>query len=264
MLLRLSLRLWWRLSLQLSLRLSFQSLLQSSPRAFGCIFATATLALLVGCAAAPQRNGDESAAVAWPTFAAPQAGESVYRIDAAASKLRIRVDPEGPMARLGHSHIIGGNVLSGIVVLGEGRQGARLDLRLDASALDVDDSQWRAEAGLEADLDQSTVSGTRDNMRGDRVLDVEAHPEISIRSIGVAGPAWLPDVTVRIRLRGQVREVVVPVSVELTDRRLTATGMLELRQSDFGIEPFSTAGGALRVSDRMRIRFRIVAERAAG
>lgn len=239
-------------------------LLQSSSRSFTRGFPVATLALLVGCAAAPQRSAEESAAVAWPTFAAPQAGEQVYRIDAAASKLRIRVDPEGPMARLGHSHIIGGNVLSGIVVLGDGHRSARLDLRLDASSLEVDKPRWRAEAGLQTELDAAAISGTRSNMRGERVLDVETHPEISIRSIGVAGPAWLPDVTVRIRLRGEVREAVVPVSVERTGARLTATGTMDLLQSDFGIEPFSTAGGALRVSDRMRIRFRIIAEKAAG
>ncbi|HKL51016.1 MAG TPA: YceI family protein [Wenzhouxiangellaceae bacterium] len=216
---------------------------------------------MVGCAAAPQRNLEESASVAWPTFAAPQAGEDVYRIDPEASQLRIRVDPEGPMARLGHSHVIGGSVFGGIVALGEGHQSARLDLRVDVSALQVDKPQWRADAGLETELDDAAISGTRNNMLGARVLDAQRYPEISIRSTGIEGPAWLPDVTVRIRLRGQVREIVVPVAVERTGTRLTASGAMDLLQSDFGIEPFSAAGGTLRVSDRMRIRFRIIAEK---
>ncbi|MBL38331.1 MAG: hypothetical protein CMP07_07965 [Xanthomonadales bacterium] len=246
------------------LRMSLRCSVQAASRSFGRVFALGTLAILVGCAAPPQRNLEESASVAWPSFAAPQAAERVYRVDTAASELRIRVDPEGAMARLGHSHIIGGSVLSGMVVLGDGHRSARLDLRLDASALEVDRPQWRAEAGLKAELDEAAISGTRDNMLGERVLDAKRHPEIAIRSIGVEGPAWLPDVTVRIRVRGQVREVVVPVAVKLAGTRLTASGMLDLLQSDFGIEPFSTAGGALRVSDRMRIRFRIIAENAAG
>jgi len=165
------------------------------------------------------------------------------------------------MARLGHSHIIGGSVISGTVILGDGHESARLDLSIDASALEVDRPEWRAAAGLEADLDQSAISGTRANMLGKRVLNTESYPEISVRSTGVSGPAWLADVTVRIRLVGEVLEVVVPVAVERTDRRLIASGKIDLLQSDFGIEPFSTAGGALRVSDRMRIRFRIAAER---
>ncbi|HMB37973.1 MAG TPA: YceI family protein [Wenzhouxiangellaceae bacterium] len=226
------------------------------------MFVVATFALLVGCAGVPERPDGESASVPWPGFAPPKPGETTYRVDPAASRLRIRVDPEGPMARLGHSHVIGGNAISGTVVLNGKHESTRLDLSIDASALDVDRPEWRAAEGLETELDDAAISGTRANMRGERVLDVANHPEISIRSLSVDGPAWLPDVTARIRLRGEIREVVVPIAVERTERRLIASGAIDLLQSDFGIQPFSTAGGALRVSDRMRIRFRIVADLA--
>ncbi|MEX0915663.1 MAG: YceI family protein, partial [Wenzhouxiangellaceae bacterium] len=71
---------------------------------------------------------------------------------------------------------------------------------------------------------------------------------------------WMPVVTARIRLRDVVREVDVPVAVVRSGERLQAIGRFELLQSDFGIEPFSAAGGALRVSDRMQLRFRIAAQ----
>ena len=113
----------------------------------------------------------------WPDFA-PQAGpaEATYRVDPESSQLRIRVDPEGPMARLGHSHIVGGNVVRGVVVLGNRHDDARLNLELDASSLDVDRPEWRAAEGLEPELDPEAISGTRSNMRGERVLDVAGHP----------------------------------------------------------------------------------------
>lgn len=216
------------------------------------------LALLVGCAGTPKRS-DDSVPAPWPEFAPPGANETVYRIDHDSSELRIRVDPEGPIARLGHSHVIGGLVISGTVVTAQTINETRLDLRIDAAALEVDRPEWRAAEGLEPELDESTISGTLANMQGDAVLAVRRHPEISIRSIAVDGPVWLPDLTVRIRLRGVVREVVVPVAVTHDSSGLSATGAFDLLQSDFGIEPFSTAAGALRVSDRMQIRFRIVA-----
>lgn len=222
-----------------------------------------SLALLAGCAGGPERPADDLTSGAWPEFAPPQSDEAVYRVDSGASELRIRVDPEGPMARLGHSHVIGGHVFSGSVVVGDTSGAARIDLRIDATALEVDRPEWRTAEGLEAELAGSTISGTRTNMRSEGVLNVERHPEISIRSVAAGGPTWLPDVTVRIRLRGMVREVVVPVAVERDEAGLTAAGAFDLLQSDFGIEPFSTAGGALRVSDRMQIRFRIVAEKTA-
>lgn len=217
------------------------------------------LVLLIGCAAAPERTTGEAESMPWPDFPAPGAREVVHRVDPEASELRIRVDPEGPMARLGHSHVIGGSVISGSVVTGQRPADTRIDIRIDATALEVDRPEWRASEGLKPELDASAVAGTLENMRSESVLDVQRHPEISIRSTAVSGPEWLPDVNVRIRLRGVVREVEVPVAVQRGPRRIVAGGAFELRQTDFGIEPFSAAGGALRVSDRMRIRFRIVA-----
>ena len=216
-------------------------------------------ALLVGCAATPGQPERELEGVEWPAFSAPEPAETVFRVDSQASVVLIRVDPEGPMARLGHSHVIGGPVISGVVVTDGDVADARLDLTVNAAALEVDRPGWRRAQGLEPELDAGAIRGTRDNMRSERVLDVDRHPEIGIRSVAITGSDWIPLVTVRIRLRGQVREVSVPVAVVRTGKTIEAIGHLELFQSDFGIQPFSAAGGALRVSDKMRIRFRIVA-----
>jgi hypothetical protein len=43
-----------------------------------------------------------------------------------------------------------------------------------------------------------------------------------------------------------------------------AAGELRLRQSDFGITPFSVLGGALTVEDELRVRYRLLARRVAG
>jgi len=216
-------------------------------------------ALLIACATAPAPQEQAPEAAQWPPFSGPAPDETVFRVDRLASQVRIRVDPAGPMARLGHSHVVGGPVISGIIVIGNDNADSRFDLSIDATALEVDRPEWRRAQDLEPELDASAIQGTRDNMRSARVLDVARHPEIAIRSTAIKGPDWLPTVTLRIRLRGEVRELAVPVAVERAGPRIVASGQFDLRQSDFGIQPFSTAGGALRVADRMRIRFRIVA-----
>ena len=216
-------------------------------------------ALLVGCAATPGQPERELEVAEWPAFSPPAPAETVYRVDREASEILIRVDPEGPMARLGHSHVIGGPVVSGIVVTDGDAADARLDLKIDAAALEVDRPEWRRAQGLEPELDAAAIRGTRDNMRSERVLDADRYPEIGIRSVAIGGPDWIPLITVRIRLRGSVRELPVPVAVVRSEQRIEAIGHFELLQSEFGIQPFSTAGGALRVSDRMRVQFRIVA-----
>ena len=41
--------------------------------------------------------------------------------------------------------------------------------------------------------------------------------------------------------------------------RLSATGVLELRQSALGLTPYSLMLGALQVQDQMTVKFKIVA-----
>jgi len=219
-------------------------------------------AVLIGCAAAPGPPERGPEAAAWPSFSGPRAGETAFRVEPEASQVLIRVDPAGPMARLGHSHVIGGPVISGTIVTGSDGAGSRFDLSIDAAALEVDRPEWRRAQGLKPELDAGAIRGTLDNMRSASVLDVAQHPEIEIRSVAFRGPDWNPMVALRIRLRGQVRALEVPVAVVRSRRRIEAIGHFELRQTDFGIQPFSTAGGALQVADSMRIRFRIVASNA--
>lgn len=127
--------------------------------------ALALLVLLAGCAGTPAGPVTEPVSAAWPDFTPPLPDETVYQVDPASSELLLRVDPEGPMAGLGHSHVIGGNVISGRVVAGTRSGSARLDLKLDAAAMEVDRPEWRRAHGLKPELDADAIDGTRANMR---------------------------------------------------------------------------------------------------
>jgi len=73
------------------------------------------------------------------------------------------------------------------------------------------------------------------------------------------GPRWQPDIDVRIRLVGTERDLTVPVVLMIHDDQLIATGQISVLQSEFGLEPFTVAGGQLSVADRIQVRFRVVA-----
>ena len=220
--------------------------------------AVVLLALLAACASSPRVADDTTRTVTdWPARPASAAGSAVYRVDPTASELRVRVAPAGSLARLGHHHVIGGPVWSGELVLGDP---VFADVAIDVPALEVDRVAWRRDEGFEP-LDDDAIEGTRRNLLGPKVLDAENHPSIEIRSVAVTGPDWQADVTARVRVRGEVTEWRVPVAVQRDGERLTIAGALDLDQTALGLEPFSAAGGALRVADRMRVRFRIVAER---
>ncbi|WP_083908751.1 YceI family protein [Thioalkalivibrio thiocyanodenitrificans] len=183
-----------------------------------------------------------------------------YRVSREDSELRIVLFPAGPLARFGHPHVIGGTVIEGTIVLAEDPGDSGLRLEVDVPALQVDLPGWRMAEGFEAELAQSDIDATRRNMLSEQVLDARAHPVVVIESIGLRGPVWQPDMEVRITLRGVARELTVPVALNVTPERLSATGRFVIRQSDFGIEPFSVAGGRLQVADELLIRFRIRAE----
>src|SRR6056297_60280 len=220
--------------------------------------------LLVGltaCASTPRGYDDTTAARAdWPERPGPAADAAVYRVDAEASELRVRVAPAGSLARLGHHHVIGGPVWSGEFVVADP---VLADLAIDVTALEVDRVAWRRDEGFEP-LDQDAIDGTRRNLLGAEVLDAERYPRIEIRSVAVTGPDWQADVTARVRVRDAVTEWRVQVVVQRDGGRLVVSGALDVDQTALGLEPFSAAGGALRVADRMRVRFRIVAERVGG
>lgn len=214
-----------------------------------------------GCGSPIRDTTGAAASVNWPEWRELESDASRYRVSAEHSALRIIVLADGAMARFGHPHVIGGPVLSGEIIRTPVFEHTRVDLRIDVSALMLDRPEWRQAEGFDADLDAEDIADTRRNLLGEAVLDAARYPSIAIRSVAIAGPAWQPDVTIRIRLRDTVRERTVPVSLRHDDNRLEATGQLRLRQTDFGMEPFSAVGGALRVADELLVRFRLVAYR---
>lgn len=220
------------------------------------------LVLFIGGCSLP---GTDERAVApetpldWPELPEAIPEQIVLPIDRSASQVWIRVDPAGPLARLGHSHVIGGSVLAGRVLLGEALERSAVDLELDVAALEVDRPDWRSDAGLEPDLDPEAVVGTRRNLLGPRVLDAERFPRIELRSTTLKKIDGGWRMAARIRLQDRVHAVELPLQLSLEGQTLVASGEFERSHAELGLEPFSAAGGSLRVGDPIRFRFRIVA-----
>jgi polyisoprenoid-binding protein YceI len=223
------------------------------------LVALLVMVLLSACQSVSQpRPGDwQTRAGGEETLTLPEG--QVFEVASTSSDLRIVAYPDGALARFGHPHVIGGQVISGQVVLSEPFHTSGLSLSIDVTKLEVDHPDWRRDEGFDPQLSESAIDGTLENLRSVRVLNVEQYPNMRIESTGISGPSWQPDIGLRITLVGQARELTVPVALVIDDDQLTATGQMLLRQSDFGIEPFSAAGGSLQVADEILVRFRIVA-----
>ena len=103
--------------------------------------------------------------------------------------------------------------------------------------------------------------GTTSNMLGKAVLDAATHPLIRIESVALTGPGWNPTVTARVTLRGATRDLRFPAAVFRQGDTLTVIASFQISQSAFGIEPFTTLNGGLRVRDAIDVRLRLAARR---
>ncbi|MBO9647972.1 MAG: YceI family protein [Variovorax sp.] len=221
---------------------------------------------LAACGTAPAPQVAQQAAIARapPGFpadvyerAAAQ-GVAVYRVSPPDALVVITVRRGGSLARLGHDHVIASRSLQGFVAPAQGRA----DFFMPLGDLSVDEPALRTEAGLDTQPTASDIEGTRTNMQ-DKVLRVQEFPYalVQVRDVDVKDAA--SSATVSITLLGTTRTSTVPLTLVRTQDALRVIGSMELKQTDFGITPFSLLGGALQVEDAFRVRFDIRARSPA-
>lgn len=229
---------------------------RAAPMRFGRILACAVL-LLAGCRAPP---GPRAPAAAAPP---PVAGVELYQVDAGHSQLTLRVYREGPLAALGHNHVIAVHGLEGSVHWHPEPARCSLAVRFAVAALGVDEPELRAAAGPDFTtvVNEDARAGTRRNMLGARLLDAGHYPEVTLVSEAVGGSATEPRIALRVFVAGHDALLDVPVHLQRDAAGLRATGEIELRQSALGLTPFSVMFGALRVADTFAVHFDIRARR---
>jgi hypothetical protein len=220
------------------------------------------LALLAACAQ-PEWAPEDASAPPLPERVyrdAARQGEAVYQVDPQRSRVFIRTGRDGPMKAAGHDHVIASADVEGLVLLSDDPDKSRADLRLPLQQLIVDDPVYREQFGLEPDLPESAIDGTTRNMQ-DKVLESNRFPwaTASIRVLSMQEAQ--SELGVTISLHGSSFNYSVPAELYIEPERLSVSGSMTMQHSDFGLTPFSAAGGLLRVSEDIEIVFEILAIR---
>jgi polyisoprenoid-binding protein YceI len=230
------------------------------------VLCAAVISLLAGCATRQPEPGPGQPAPAPVATASTggttiPAGAKVFDIDPRRSIVTIRVYRSGPMAKLGHNHVITSAEESGFAWRGPTPADSGFELRIPVSTLVVDDPAARAAAGPDFDgaVPDSARDGTKKNLLRAEVLDAAQFPDVTVRAGGLGGtwqdPVALADVT----LKGVTRRVELPLDLADSAGTLTARGTFRIRQTEFGMVPFSVGGGAIQVADEIALGFEIVA-----
>jgi polyisoprenoid-binding protein YceI len=220
---------------------------------------------LAACNAPPPRPVASRPPVPTPnqpsaTIAAPA---GTYKIDPINSQLRLLVYRAGPLASLGHNHVMQNHDLSGYVELAPMLSDSTFSLSVPVDKFVIDDAQARQEEGSDfpGEIPADAKSGTREHMLSPAVLNAAQFPLLTVQSMSLFGTPDALSVVAKITVRGRETTLTVPSVLRIEASKLTVSGSFELRQTELGITPYSLMLGALQVADTMRVKFIIVAVR---
>jgi polyisoprenoid-binding protein YceI len=181
---------------------------------------------------------------------------AVYKLDAARSSFVVRAFAGGVLWFKGHDHLVAARDFTGEARLVPGAVNpASLTLTVRAASL----AETR-------DVFNEQQKKVIDGELRDVVLEADKYPEITFRSTDVAvepagGDLFRLKVGGDLTLRGVTRRVVIPVEVTLRGDEMRARGEFDLKRGDFKVPASSAAHGTVRVRDRLKISFDIVARR---
>ena len=229
--------------------------------------------LLAACGAPRPRHAPPQNPIEAPSTPNIPGPGRAYRIDESRSELRILVYRAGPLAHLGHNHVIINRSLHGVVDLAETGESV-FSMEVPAAGFVVDDAQARSQEGADfaAAVPDDAKAGTLRNMLSTALLDADEFPTIVVKGAaavpkdahqaGVQGGPSSGDVVVAVAISvaGHESTINVPLNLQRDSNHLSARGSLELRQSALGLTPYSLMLGALQVQDAMTIKFDIVAD----
>ena len=181
----------------------------------------------------------------------------VYRVDASRSKFIVRAFSGGVLWFKGHDHFVAARDFDG-------------EARLTPDSI--------SPASLTLTVRAASLAETRDVFTEQQkqiinkelreiVLEPDKYPEITFKSTDVSvetrGGTFKVKLGGDLMLHGVTRHVVIPADVTLEGQgTLRARGEFSIKRGDFGVKATSAFHGTVRVRDRLKVIFDIVARQA--
>jgi polyisoprenoid-binding protein YceI len=163
-----------------------------------------------------------------------------YRFGPDNGTLAVNTGRTGAVARAGHDLLLHVTGWEGTLEVAADSGPSRLVVRADGGSLKV----RQGTGGMQAldDDDKASIEQTIDD-------EVLRRDQITFRSTDVVAAGDGLRVTGDLTLLGHTAPLALDVAVN--DGTITAAGVI--RQTDFGMKPYSALFGALKVADEVRI-----------
>lgn len=175
--------------------------------------------------------------------AAPLAAQG-KNIDTQRSNITVHVGKSGFLSAAAHNHTINAPISSGTI---RETGSPYIEFTIETAKMTV-----KPDPAIDA-KDQATIQTHMEEM----TLETKKFPEITFRSSHIekiADGQWKVDGD--LSLHG----VTKPVSLTVKQTGNSWTTHTVLRQTDFGIQPISIAGGMIKVKNEVEIDFQIFAQ----
>ena len=176
-------------------------------------------------------------------------------IDVTRSNIYVFVDKTGA----GHQHAVEGKLAKGELDLNRPQNAG--SLTFDLRSLSADTTAARKALRLPGETDADTRSQVTANMLGATVLDTAKFPTAELKvqklqalPVDPKEPGQQPyQLDGELTLHGIKRPVQFKVTVASVDGQTRMRGSADLKQTQFGIKPFSKLLGAIGVADDVRV-----------
>lgn len=174
--------------------------------------------------------------------------------------VRVNRDDGTLLSGLSHNHAIRARQVRPEITLNDDGS-CRIAIRFPVSALEVDAPASRKKYQLEGLLDDDDRADIREHMLDEDQLDAARYPEISFVSDACALGDTELTLKGKLRVRGKSKRIATTLRRSQDPKgRTRLIGSIPIRGSEFGIEPYSAALGALKNQDAMTLELELYVE----
>jgi polyisoprenoid-binding protein YceI len=174
----------------------------------------------------------------------------VWTLDASDGELLIRTGVTGRAARMGHRLTIA-MARWQATVSWAGAEPVTAELAVDTDSFEV----LRGEGGVKG-LSGSEKALVRSNAM--RSLDASRYPEIRFTSNAIDKTDDGYRLSGTLQIRGKSREHVIDLRTEDLGDSWRMSAQSSVRQSDYGVKPYSLLMGSMQVADDVTVSFTAV------
>ena len=178
----------------------------------------------------------------------------VWRLDASDGELLIRTGVKGRAARMGHRLTI---VMTRwqATVSWAGAEPVAAELAVETDSFDV----LRGEGGVKGLSGPEKILVRSNALKS---LDADRFPEIRFMAETIDKTDDGYRLTGKLHIRGKSRQHVIDLRTEDLGDSWRISAESSVRQSDYGVKPYSLLMGSVRVADEVSVSFTAVRSKA--